>query len=153
MRLIPALLIAFLAAAVPAAETERPVLVNATELRWEAAPATLPAGAKLAVLFGDPGLPGPFTIRLSMPAGYKIPPHSHTKDESVTVITGRLYLGMGDKADPAVAEPLKEGGFHHHPARARHFVFTKAATVAQITGEGPFDIQYLDPADDPSTGR
>lgn len=152
MKLISALLVAA-AVAAPAqtAEMDQHVFINKNEIKWGAAPSSLPAGAKLAVLFGDPDKPGPFTMRLSAPAGYKVPPHWHSRAENLTVISGTLYLGSGDKMDAASAKALKEGGYHFLPAKAHHSAMTKAPTVVQISGEGPFDIIYVDPADDPRT--
>jgi hypothetical protein len=128
------------------------VFINTGEIKWGDAPPTLPKGAKLAVLFGDPGKPGPFVVRLKAPAGYKIPPHWHTQTENLTIISGALYLGMGDKAEAAHAHALKPAGYHYLPAKAHHYAFTKAATVIQIHGDGPFDINYIDPNDDPQKG-
>lgn len=134
-----------LAADAPDSQT----FVDPNAIKWGDAPPTLPKGAKAAVLSGDPGKAGPFVLRLSSPAGYKIPPHWHSQMENLTVISGTLYLGIGDKAEEAKAHALKAGGFHHLPAKTHHYAFTKAPTVIQVNGEGPFDIHYLNDADDP----
>ncbi len=89
------------------------------------------------------------TFRAKLPAGYVVPPHFHTNDENLTVLSGALYLGMSDNMDRKSAHVLKAGGFHRVPGKVHHFAFTKAATILQIHGEGPFDINYLNPADDP----
>lgn len=128
-------------------------MVNPAAVKWGDAPASLPKGAKLAVLYGDPGKEGPIVIRIKTPAGYKIPPHWHTQAESLTVISGALYLGGGDKMDTSQAHALKAGGFHYLPAKAHHYAFSKVPTVVQINGMGPLDINYLDPKDDPSGKR
>ena len=125
------------------------VFINPHDIKWGAAPPSLPKGAKLAVLNGDPSKPGPFTLRLMAPGGYKIPPHFHSQAENLTIVSGTLYLGMGDKMENAHAHALKGGGYHYLPAKAHHYAFTKAAAVVQVSGEGPFDIVYLNPADDP----
>src|SRR2546425_8994513 len=52
-------------------------LFTPDQISWMNAPNALPAGAKLAVLEGDPFKSGLYTMRLSMPAGYEIPPHFH----------------------------------------------------------------------------
>lgn len=122
---------------------------NPRDIKWEDAPPSLPKGAKAAVLYGDPDKSGPFVVRLMAPAAYKIAPHWHSQAENLTVISGTLYLGSGDKADPAHAQGLKPGGFHYLPAKAHHYAFTKTATILQIHGEGPFDIIYINPDDDP----
>ena len=126
-------------------------MANADEITWGAAPPTLPAGAKLAVLNGDPGKPGQFVMRLMLPAGYVIAPHWHSLAEQLTVISGTFYIGMGDKSDRAQAHALKAGGFHYLPGKAHHYAFVRDATVVQVEGMGPFDIHYLDPRDDPQS--
>ncbi|AOX99428.1 cupin domain-containing protein [Jeongeupia sp. USM3] len=125
------------------------VFLNPGQLIWQAAPPTLPKGAKLAVLRGDPAKSGPFTIRLSVPAGYKVPPHRHSRAESVTVISGSFHLGLGDRIDKAKAHELKAGGYRYLPAEVHHYAVARTRGVIQIEGEGPFDIHYLDPADKP----
>ncbi len=78
------------------------------DIKWVAAPNALPAGAKLAVLEGNPFNPGLYTMRLSMPAGYKIPAHWHAKVEHVTVISGKFNLGMGEKFDESKGNALRQ---------------------------------------------
>lgn len=134
------------AAAVAADEQ---IFVNSGDLKWMDAPAALPKGAKLAVLYGDPTKSGPFVIRLMAPAGYKIAPHWHSQTENLTVVSGALYLGQGDTMDTTHAHALRAGGYHYLPAKAHHYAFTKAATVVQVHGEGPFDIMYINEKDDP----
>jgi len=126
------------------------VYMNASDIKWADAPPTLPKGAKIAVLSGDPGKPGIWTGRLKMPAGYKIAPHYHSTDEDLTVISGTFHLAEGDKLETKHAHAIKTGGFHHLPAKTHHYAYAKEATVVQITAMGPFDIVYLDPKDDPS---
>lgn len=126
------------------------VFVNAKQIKWGDAPPNLPPGAKLAVLYGDPGKAEPYTIRLMLPADYHIAPHWHTLPEQLTIISGAFYIGMGDKANMATAHALLPGGFHFLPSKAHHFAATKVPTVVQVNGIGPFDINYLNPADDPT---
>src|SRR5947208_15276089 len=76
------------------------------DLKWSDAPPVLPREAKLAVLEGDPSKEGPFVMRVRMPDGYKIPPHTHTKQERVTVLSGTSYVGMGDHLDPEKGRQL-----------------------------------------------
>lgn len=125
-------------------------MINPGSVKWGDAPPSMPKGAKLAVLYGDPGKDTPYVIRLKTPAGYKIAPHWHTQAENLTVISGTLYLGPGDKMDTAHARALKTGGYHYLPAKAHHYAFSKTETVVQIHGTGPLDINYVDPKDNPS---
>ena len=126
-------------------------MVDSSSLKWVDAPPELPKGAKVAVLEGDPGKPGLFTVRLRAPAGYKVAPHWHSKDERLTVLSGALYLGMGEKLETKKAHELRAGGYHMLPAQEKHYAFTRTITVVQITGEGPFDIQYVNPQDNPAS--
>ena len=124
-------------------------MVNPGTIKWQDAPPSLPKGAQIAVLSGDPGKAGPFTMRLRAPAGYKVPPHTHSQAESLTVISGAIHLGMGEKMNRSQAKALNAGGFHFLPGKTPHYAFMKVPTVVQVHGEGPFDINYLDSADNP----
>ena len=127
--------------------------MNSADLRWGEAPPGLPAGAQIAVLSGDPGKQGMFTIRLKFPAGYSVPPHHHPSDELVTVTEGRLSLGMGDKLDREKAATLAQGGYVVAPANMNHYAFTASGATVQITAHGPFQIVYVNPADDPRNAK
>jgi quercetin dioxygenase-like cupin family protein len=120
------------------------------EIKWGPAPPAFLAGAKIAVLAGDPAKTGPVTLRLKMPAGYVIAPHWHPTDERVTVISGQLGLGMGDTLDKKNSKVLKPGGYAVAPAEMHHFAWTKTGAIVQVDLMGPFAITYVNPADDPS---
>ena len=143
--------VAGLSSAVATADDMAAMYTNASEAKWADAPPVLPKGAKMAVLMGDPGKAGPFVARLQVPANYKIAPHWHSQAEDLTIISGSFFLGEGDKMDMKVgAHEMKAGGFHHLPAKAHHYAWTRGPAVVQINGQGPFDITYIDPKDDPS---
>jgi quercetin dioxygenase-like cupin family protein len=130
-----------------AAEADH-VMINASDIKWGDAPPSLPAGAKAAVLFGDPNAQGPFGLRLKLPANYVIPPHTHPQDENVTVISGTLLMGMGDdvKAKPMM---VHEGGFARMKAGTHHFAKSEKEVILQLNSIGPWGINYINPADDP----
>lgn len=123
-------------------------VVHADEIKWGAAPASLPPGAQAAALLGSPAKEGPFVLRLKLPKGFVIAPHRHTKDEFVTVISGSFHVTAGETVDRS-AKGLKTSGFVHLPAGMPHFAFTSEETIVQINGTGPFDVVYIDPRDDP----
>ncbi len=124
-------------------------MINADELEWKEGPAILPAGARFAVLEGDPAKEGAFTLRIKFPPNYKVPPHWHSKTEHITVLEGNFYMSAGQKPDPSAATKIAVGGFAIMPAKTPHMAYTKEVTVVQLHGIGPFDINYLNPADDP----
>jgi quercetin dioxygenase-like cupin family protein len=136
--------------AIPAASAEEMKVTPAGSIKWGPAPPSLPKGAQLAVLSGDPGASGPFVVRVKLPAGYQVPAHNHPTTENVTVISGTFNIGMGDKLDKKQGQVLKTGGFFSMPAKMNHFAWASTAAVIQIHGEGPFAINYVNPADDPS---
>jgi hypothetical protein len=122
---------------------------NPGALKWGPAPAVFPAGAKLAVLAGDPTKSGLYTIRVSMPSGYRIMPHYHPTDERLTVLNGTFHVGMGDKFDKANTTPLVVDGFGLVPATMHHYAWTSGRTIVQVSGMGPFQLIYVNPADMP----
>ena len=125
------------------------VVVTPGSLRWTDGPDSLPPGAKAAVLEGDPKNAGLFTMRLRLPADYRIPAHWHPADEHVTVLSGTFYMGLGDKFDASKGNRLPTDSFSVMPAKTNHFGFTKEETVLQIHGMGPWAITYVDAANDP----
>ncbi len=131
----------------PAPETHK--AYNPGGENWMAAPPALPSGAQLAVLEGDPSQPVEFTMRLKMPGGYKIPPHSHPRTEHVTVISGAFKVGMGDKFDTSQGMTLSPGTFAWIKPDMHHFAWSEGETVIQLHGQGPWEINYVNPDDDP----
>jgi quercetin dioxygenase-like cupin family protein len=119
------------------------------KLEWKDGPASLPKGAKIAVLEGDPTKEGPFVFRVKVPDGYRIQPHTHPKVERVTVIQGTFNIGMGDKFDKQASQAMPAGTYGFWEPGMKHFVWAKGETVAQFHGTGPWTISYVNPADDP----
>jgi quercetin dioxygenase-like cupin family protein len=126
------------------------VMLGPDDVKWGAAPPSLPRGAMLAVIEGKPSEPGPFTMRLKFPAGFKVAPHSHPAIEHLTVLSGAIHFGMGDTFDPGKLTPMRAGSFIVMPVGTSHFVEAKEETVIQVHGVGPWGVKYVNPEDDPS---
>jgi len=126
------------------------MVVLPDDLKWGDAPPVLPPGAKVAVLAGDPSKDGPFTLRLIAPDGYMVPAHWHPTDENVTVISGSFGVGLGDKLDKEKVRFLPPGSYVRLTKEERHFAVMKGETVIQVHGTGPFTLNYVNPADDPT---
>lgn len=122
--------------------------VAPADLKWEDGPPTLPPGTKIAVMHGDPAKAGPYALRLKFPANYKVMPHRHPIDEHVTVLSGTIYLGVGEKFEEK-GKTLPAGSFWVMSAETSHFGWTTEETIVQLHGIGPTAITYVNPADDP----
>jgi quercetin dioxygenase-like cupin family protein len=120
-----------------------------SDLAWMDGPPGLPSGVKMAVVSGDPGKSGMFTIQLKMPADYAVPAHSHPTDEVIKVVSGTLHYGMSDKLDTSGAKTLTVGQSATMKATMNHWVHVPVATTLQVSAMGPFEITYVNPSDDP----
>jgi len=125
---------------------------HAPALNWGPAPAVFPAGAKMAVLQGDPSKPEWFTVRLDLPNGYRVQPHFHPTNELLTIISGTFLLGMGDKLDESKATVLPTGGFGTVEANMHHYAIARGRTVVQVQAMGPFVLTYVNPQDQARAG-
>jgi quercetin dioxygenase-like cupin family protein len=132
------------------AQEQPDVLKRPNDLKWGSAPQSFPAGAQMAVLSGDPTKSGPYVLRLTVPSNYTIPAHHHSHAENLTVLSGTLHAGMGDKLDKKNAIAVEPGGFAALPANMNHYAWASSPTVIQVHGQGPVDIIYVNPADDPA---
>jgi quercetin dioxygenase-like cupin family protein len=127
------------------------LMLTPDRLSWVPASPRIPAGAKMFVLEGDPRKPGPFTMRVSFPDGYRIAPHFHPTAERVTVLQGTYRWGVGEKFEAAALKSLPAGSYAVMPTGTPHFVEAKGPTVTQVSGLGPWKVIYVNPADDPET--
>lgn len=124
---------------------------HSSSMKWMDATAVgLPAGAKLAVVSGDPTKGGDFVVRAKLPANYTVPPHHHPTDEAVRVLSaGALTYGMGDKVNAANSGTLTKGYHVTMQSGMNHWVSTNGPLEIQVSGKGPFEIVYANAADDP----
>ena len=132
-----------------AVAADAPMVMNADSLQWGEGPPSLPPGAQVAVMAGDPGKPGFVSMRAKLLAGYTVRPHTHPTDEHVTVLSGTMAFGMGDTIDAKSEQTVTQDGYFTAKANMHHYAIAKTAAVIQIDLEGPFGITYINPADDP----
>ena len=121
----------------------------AQAVHWLPAPALFPRGAQVAVLSGDPFQPVVFKVLVSMPDGYRMPPHFHATDEHVEVRQGTFLVGMGDKLDAKKTIALAVGDTATAPAGMHHYFVTKGTTIVSVTIMGPYILTYVHPKDEP----
>jgi len=125
------------------------IRVTSDAMTWKDNPA-IPKGGEVAVLQGDPTKAEVIVQRVKLPANYKVPPHTHPYAENVTVISGRVGLGMGEKFDAKEGDMVTAGAFFSQPAKHAHYVWTGSeGAILQVQFTGPGGIDYINPADDP----
>ena len=146
MRIRLALTFAALVLVAPArgADAAAVAVQKADATQWHPGPGAFPAGLEITVLHGDPAQPGPFAVRLRAPAGYRFPPHTHGGDEFVTLVSGDLSVGMGERFDESALQAMAPGDFIAIPADAPHFASSAAGAVLQVHAIGPLTITCLD---------
>ena len=123
------------------------------EIDWKPF-AAFPPSARLAVVVGQPLQEGPYTIRVKVPRGVKLMPHSHPEDRVYTVISGVFYIGLGDQFDPAKLQAYPPGSVIILPGNTSHFHWAKSGEyITQVTAIGPLGMEYVDSNEDPRNPR
>ena len=135
-------------AADPETKEHKPVIVQPSQLEWSDSPA-LPAGVKVSILYGDMKKAEPIGFRIKIPAGGILAPHTHPVHERVTVISGAFAMGEGEKFDKAALKDMPVGSVAIFPRGCPMFGFAREETIIQVNAEGPWGINYINPADDP----
>jgi quercetin dioxygenase-like cupin family protein len=120
-----------------------------SEMKWEAQGGLALPGMEQVNLVGDPSKPGPYTLRLKFPAGYKLAPHTHPDYREVTILSGTWYTGYGERYDEAALKALPAGSFYTEPANVAHFVEVREPVTIQVKGTGPSGRVFVSPAGNP----
>jgi quercetin dioxygenase-like cupin family protein len=123
--------------------------IRSEDLEWRKF-AAYPPAARMAVLVGEPEQPGPYVIRVRVPAGTRMMPHKHPEDRIYTVISGVFYIGLGEQFDESRLTAHAVGTVIVLPRDQPHFHWAKSgAYIAQVTANGPLGMTYIHPGDDP----
>jgi mannose-6-phosphate isomerase-like protein (cupin superfamily) len=135
----------------PAAAHAAHIMTTPDKVAWSACPPFLPAGALCATLQGDPSVPNAlFTLRSKLPDGYVIAPHTHPADEHLTILSGAIEVGLGEKFDAKALQRLPAGSYAMMAKNSPHYLRTRGETVLQVNALGPLVFTYVNPADDPT---
>jgi quercetin dioxygenase-like cupin family protein len=128
------------------AQTAAPSVVALTpaEMRWQSQGGLATPGMEQLNLVGDPAKPGPYTLRLKFPKGFKIAPHTHPDSREVTIISGTFATGYGEKFDAEKLKILPAGSFYTEPANVPHYIEIKDEVVLQVSGTGPSGRHFVD---------
>lgn len=134
-----------------AGEAGMVMIPGAAAVTWSPAPADLPEGTEISMLVGDPDKPGPFVLRLKIPPRTVIAPHTHSRAESVTILSGTLDHAVGETLDTSRGHSLTAGGFVFFPENTPHSLWTSSqAAQIEVSGTGPLGLTYIDSARDPA---
>lgn len=128
-------------------------ILTPEQMSWGKGPESMPAGAQASMLYGDPTKAELFAMRMKLPKGYRIPPHSHANTEIVTILSGTYEVGKGKTGDASQATRLTAGGFFVSEPGTPHYSFARDAVVLQVNGMGPWVTSYVNPSDDPRQSR
>jgi quercetin dioxygenase-like cupin family protein len=132
-------------AAVPQNVTPEVVALTPDEMKWRSQGVLAAPGLEQVNLVGDPARPGPYTIRIRFPKGYRIPPHTHPDAREVTILSGTYATGYGERFDPAGLKVLPAGSFYTEPANVPHYIEIEQDVVLQVSGTGPSGRKYVNP--------
>jgi len=126
-----------------------PMAMTPAEMKWEAQGGLALPGMEQVNLVGNPSKPGPYTLRLKFPAGYKLAPHTHPDSREVTILSGIFATGYGETFDAGNLKILPAGSFYTEPANLPHYIEIKEDTVLQVSGVGPSERRFVNPPASP----
>ena len=119
------------------------VILTPAELKWESRGNLTAPGVEQLNLVGDPDKPGPYTIRLKFPKGFRIAPHTHPDSREVTILSGVFATGYGETFDAAQLKVLPAGSFYTEPADVSHFIEIEEDAIIQVSGTGPSGRKFI----------
>jgi len=143
---VSAIVVGSVAAAQDVPSVVLPMTPN--EMEWRSQGGLTVPGLEQLNLVGDPAMPGPYTIRLRFPKGFRIAPHTHPDSREVTIISGVFATGYGRRFEASNLKILPAGSFYTEPANVPHYIEIKEEVVLQVSGTGPSGRRYVNPHDE-----
>jgi quercetin dioxygenase-like cupin family protein len=150
-QVIAAIAVAVALAHAAIGETSGVIALIPGDMHWSPQGGFAMPGMEQANLVGDPKKPGPYTLRLKFPAGYRLAPHTHPDAREVTILSGTFYTGYGERWDNASLKELPAGSFYTEPANMAHFIEVREPVLIQVSGVGPSTRKFLETAATPSS--
>lgn len=96
-------------------------------------------GASRRNLVSDPSQPGPFKFQLKIPAGSRVAAHRHSIEMHVKVVSGSMFIIVGEPLESSRAQHFAAGSVIVVPAHAWHEEWWDEETVLEAEGVGPMD--------------
>lgn len=120
--------------------------ISVNDIDWKPGPAHLPSGCEIAVLEGNPKSADLFTARFRLEKGFVMPPHTHPKDERVTVLEGKVSVAFGRDETHDQAKQFGPGDYYVNRRGAVHTVWADETAIVQVTGIGPWEARFVETA-------
>lgn len=119
----------------------RPQPDSTNSNQWQ--PHRTVAGVLRRDLVGDPSRDGPFKYQLKITAGTRVAAHQHSKDVHVKVLSGSMFIIIGEPLESSRAQRFAAGSGFVVPAHTWHDEWWDEETMLEAEGVGPMEtIQY-----------
>ena len=118
-------------------------VVRAEAIAWQPCPPGLPEGCEIAILEGHPKQADLFTVRFRLSEKFEMRPHTHPKDERVTILDGQVRVAFGEDARRQDAALFNAGDYYVNSRDAVHSVWIDKPAIIQITGIGPWQANFV----------
>lgn len=102
-------------------------------------------------LVGDPRNAGPFKYQIKVPANSRAGAHHHSKDVHVKVLSGAIFIIIGEPLDSSRAQRFATGSNFIVPANTLHSEWWDEESVLEAEGVGPMETVYKDGAEQNSS--
>lgn len=112
-------------------------------------PITTVPGVLRRMLVGDPGKAGPFKYQLKIPAGSHAAVHRHSNDVHVKVLSGSMFIIIGEPLDRSRVQHFTAGSSFVVPANAWHDEWWDQESLLEAEGVGPMETNYRDAQNPP----
>ncbi len=93
-------------------------------------------------LVSNPRQAGPFKYQLRIPGGSRIAVHRHSNDVHVKVLSGSMFIIIGEPLESSRAQRFAAGSAFVVPAHAWHDEWWEEETLLEAEGVGPMETIY-----------
>ncbi len=99
-------------------------------------------GAFRRDLVGAAQQPGPFKYQLKISAGARATMHQHSKDVHAKVVSGSMFIIIGEPLESSRARHFAAGSVFVVPAYAWHEEWWNEEAILEAEGIGPMETVY-----------
>lgn len=141
MRVIAPMLLALIVLSnVACSGNSQPSSVNGNANEWQ--PIESVPGGLRRYLVGNTSKPGPYKYQLKIPAGAQVAAHQHSVDVHVKVLSGSMFIIIGEPLESSRAQHFTTGNVFVVPAHTWHDEWWDEETLLEAEGVGPMQTVY-----------